>query len=153
MSSASFASIELEFTPPWALLSLLIAWLIGLVVAIGQLEWSITARVFLGLAALSMGGRGMWALASGLARGAVHRAIWSADGKWCLVDRGGRTWESRLARPTRCWSRLAILVWDDGMTRQSAIVTRGTVGEVPFRRLRVRMRFELPSEASSGPRM
>ena len=58
MSSASFASIELEFTPPWPLLSLLIAWLIGLVVAIGQLEWSITARVFLGLAALSMGGRG-----------------------------------------------------------------------------------------------
>ena len=52
-----------------------------------------------------------------------------------------------------CWSRLAILVWDDGMTRRSAIVTRGTVGEVPFRRLRVRMRFELPSEASSGPRM
>ncbi len=153
MSSASFASIELEFTPPWTLLSLLFAWLIGLVVAIGQLEWPTTTRVLLGFAALTTGGWGLWMLATGWAGHAVQRATWTSDGKWRLVDGAGRTWQSRLARPARCWSRIAILVWDDGMTRRTAIVTRGTVGDVPFRRLRVRMRFELPSEASSGPRM
>ncbi len=143
MSSASFASIELEFTPPWMLLGLLFAWLIGLVVAIGHLEWPAAPRALLGFVALSMGGWGMWTLATGLAGKAVQRATCAPDGNWSLVDRAGRTWQSRLARPARCWSVMTILVWDDGMTRRTAIVTRRTVGEAPFRRLRVRMRFEL----------
>ena len=153
MSSAPFASIELEFTPPWALLGLMLAWVTGLVIAIGCLEWPVAPRVALGSVALTMGTCGIRMLATGMARNAVHRAAWSADGQWCLVERGGYASQSRLARPTRCWSRIAILVWDDGMTRRVALVTRGSVGETQFRRLRVRMRFELPSNASSGPRM
>jgi Membrane-bound toxin component of toxin-antitoxin system len=153
VSSASFASIELEFTPPWTLLGLLFAWLTGLVAAIAHLEWPTAVRVLLGFTALPLGGWGIWMLATGLARKAVQRATWLADGTWRLVDRAGHAWHARLTRAARCWSSLAILVWDDGVTRRTAIVTRDSVGEVPFRRLRVRMRFNLPSETSSGPRM
>ncbi|HZF25845.1 MAG TPA: hypothetical protein VEZ88_06250 [Steroidobacteraceae bacterium] len=153
MSSTPYASIELEFKPAWLLLALFVAWLLGVVVAIAQLAWPIAIRCSLAGAALLVGGRGILSLANGLANGAVQRAVWSADGAWRLVDGAGRTWQSRLESSARCWNRLGFLVWHDGATRRRAIVTRSSVGADSFCRLRVRMRYELPCETRSGPRM
>jgi hypothetical protein len=153
VSSAFFATIELEFAPPWIALFGLFAWLVALLSALIHVDWPAVPKVLLGIGALSSGVWGVRGLATGLARGAIKRAIWTVDGTWYLINGDGQVWQSKLARSARCWTRIAILVWDDGLTRRTALVTRRTAGEVAFRRLRVRMRFRLPSEASSGNKM
>ena len=153
MSSASFASIELEFSPPWIALVVLLAWLGGLIAALIHVDWPAVPKILLGTGTLMGGSVGLRTLATGLSRSAIRRATWTADGTWYLVNGDGQVWPSLLARSARCWTRVAILVWDDGMARRIAFVTRRTAGEVAFRRLRVRMHFRLPSEASSGNKM
>jgi len=153
VSSASFANIELEFAPSWVALALLFAWLAGLLAALIHVDWPLVPKVLLGIGTLSSGIWGLRGLATGVARGAIRRATWTADGTWHLLNGAGHVWQSKLARSARCWTRIAILVWDDGVTRRTAFVTRRSAGEVPFRRLRVRMHFRLPSETSSGNKM
>jgi hypothetical protein len=99
MSSASFANIELEFTPPWTALVLLSLWLVGVAAALVHVPGPAAATLFL------------------------------------------------------CVGTLASGAWDDGVISHTAILTGRSVGEVPFRRLRVRMRFKLPCEATSGNKM
>lgn len=157
MSSTPYASIELRFAPAWIVLGPLAGGLTGLVLAISLQDWSLVARVLLILTVILVGGRG-WLSAAGWTRDAVQRAAWSADDVWRLVDRAGRTSQARLDTSTRCWSRLAFLVWDDGRRRRRAIVTRESVGAAAFRRLRVRMRYEflraprMPLECEQGTR-
>ena len=153
MSSIPFANLILEFRPPWALLGLIGGWLLGLTVALAQLDWAPAPRLLFALAALSIGGSGLAVLATGIAPEAIQRAKWSADGGWLLVLRNGRTANSRLATEVRCWTRLCILVWDDGTTRRTAFVTRRSVGADSFRRLRIRLRFELPGDLSPRRKM
>ena len=146
MSSTPYANIELEFRPPWLLMALFVAWLMGMIASLAQLDWPVGVRAALAAVILITGGQGLAAIATGLMSGAVQRAIWSADGRWRLVNRAGRAWETRLHSSTRCWSRLGFLVWDDGSNRQRAIVSRSSVGAEAFRRMRVRLRYELPCD-------
>jgi hypothetical protein len=134
-------------------LGLIGGWLVVLTVALAQLDWAPAPRLLLALAALSIGGSGLAVLATGVAPGAIQRAKWSADGGWVLVLRNGHTAKSRLAADARCWTRLCILVWDDGTTRRTAFVTRSSVGADLFRRLRIRLRFELPGDLSPSRKM
>lgn len=153
MSSIPFANLALELKPPWALLGLIGGWLLVLTEALAQLDSAPASRLLLALAALSTGGSGLAVLATGIAPEAIQRATWSADGSWLLVLRNGHTGESRLAADARCWTRLCILVWDDGSTRRVAFVTRRSVGADLFRRLRIRLRFSLPCDLSPSRKM
>jgi hypothetical protein len=143
MSSTPYASIELRFSPPWIVLASLAAGLLGLVLAISLQDWSLALRAALVLAVILVGGQGLLASTTGWVASAVQRAVWSADGTWQLVDRAGHTLHARLDPSTRCWNCLGFLVWNDGVHRRRAIVTRASVGADAFRRLRVRMRYEL----------
>lgn len=149
MWSTPFANLAFEFRLPWILLGFVTGWLLAVTWALFQLDWALGPRLLLCGVALIVGGSGLAQLASGVAPGAVQRATWLPDGSWQLVLRNGHTERLRLTgADTLCWARLCILVWDDGTTRRTALATRAAVGADLFRRLRIRLRFQLPGDLS-----
>ena len=142
VSSSTSPELELELRPPWALLTALLAWL----VAVACETWGVDdpPRVWmtLAVAALLMGITALFKLAAGLFPGSVKRITWSADGTWRLRDGYGWEWSAGLAKASRRWGPLTVLVWRAGLCRWWVILTPVTVGAARYRRLSVRWRLQ-----------
>lgn len=141
MSSSTLPELALELRPPWALLAVLMAWLSAVAAELWQVdEWPRAGIV--ASAALVLGGlAAMLCLAQGLFPGSLRRITWTADGTWRLCDGYGREWLATLAGSSRSWGIMTILVFSCGSRRWWAVLTPGTVGADPYRRLSVRWRL------------
>ncbi len=73
---------------------------------------------------------------------AIHRATWSSDGRWWLIDGRGAAFEARLLADSRVFAHCLWLRWDSPAGRRQAFLARRGLQSDVVRRLGVRLRLQ-----------
>jgi hypothetical protein len=142
VSSSSSPELALELRPPWRLLLILLAWLCAVAVELWLLDGRLHCWRVVAVALVLGGVVGGFGLVPGVDSKALRRISWCADGTWRLTDGCGREWSVALARSSRSWGALTILVFCAGWRRWWAVLTPDTVGADAYRRLSIRWRLQ-----------